>query len=60
ISAGYAAAVTTRMGLNRIGDNLYTLRRYPFPTKASALDNLFAISGIRNAPILSRLFPANV
>jgi peptidoglycan/xylan/chitin deacetylase (PgdA/CDA1 family) len=53
--AGYRAAVTTQRGLNAVGDDVYTLKRYGFPTRATAFDNLLAISGLAEAPVLRRL-----
>ncbi|MBT8080175.1 MAG: polysaccharide deacetylase family protein [Gammaproteobacteria bacterium] len=53
--AGYRAAVTTEKGLNGIGDDLYRLKRYAMPAKATAFDNLLAISGFSELPLLRRL-----
>jgi peptidoglycan/xylan/chitin deacetylase (PgdA/CDA1 family) len=44
--AGYRAAVTTRRGLNRIGDNPYALKRYAMPKSDNAPENLLRISGL--------------
>lgn len=52
---GYASAVTTEKGLNRVGDELMTLRRYAMPTHASAFSNLLDISGFRELPGISKM-----
>lgn len=54
-AAGYAAAVTTRTGLNRVGDDPYRLKRYALPTGQSAFRNLVTISGVLELPIVRRL-----
>lgn len=54
--AGYKAAVTTRNGLNGVGENPYTLKRFAFPTKKTLVENLLAISGLRDTPVLRHLF----
>jgi peptidoglycan/xylan/chitin deacetylase (PgdA/CDA1 family) len=41
--AGYASAVTTVPGVNRAGDNVYSLRRNPFPSITNTNDLLFYI-----------------
>ncbi len=46
---GYRGAVTTSSGLNAIGDDACTLRRYSFPNRATAFANRLAISGLREA-----------
>ena len=53
--AGYRAAVTTNKGLNRVGDDLYRLKRFAMPAKATAFDNLLAISGFSELPLVRRL-----
>ncbi|MCU7806959.1 MAG: polysaccharide deacetylase family protein [Candidatus Thiodiazotropha sp. (ex Semelilucina semeliformis)] len=45
-NAGYESAVTTDVGWNEVGDNLYTLKRYSFPVGGTALKALFSITGI--------------
>ena len=45
-AAGYMTAVTTEVGSNAVGDDLYTLRRYSFPVTGKPLKGLFAITGI--------------
>lgn len=52
--AGYASAVTTENGLNAIGDDLMTLRRFAMPVKADAFSNLMAISGFLHLPVIRR------
>ncbi len=56
--AGYTAALTTVRGLNKVGDNLFTLRRYALPSKPSEFLNLCSISGIFEIPILRNIFRA--
>ena len=51
-AAGYASAVTTDNGLNRVGDNLMTLRRYPMPSGTDAFSNLLAVSGFAELPVI--------
>ncbi|GAB1257157.1 polysaccharide deacetylase family protein [Aurantivibrio plasticivorans] len=42
---GYNSAVTTQQGLNKLGDNLFLLRRLPFPHHAkNPLEALFHLS----------------
>ena len=53
--AGYASAVTTTRGLNAVGDNLMTLRRYPMPSDVRAFENLLQISGFCELPGLRSL-----
>ena len=53
--AGYASAVTTETGLNSIGDDLMTLRRFAMPGKADGFANLMAISGLSQLPVIGRL-----
>ena len=43
---GYKSAVTTDVGSNSVGDNLYALKRYSFPVKGAPLKGLFAITGM--------------
>jgi len=52
--AEYRAAVTTVHGLNKTGDDLYTLKRYPMPRSPDPQKNLLRLSGIFE----SRLFRA--
>ncbi len=52
--AGYTSAVTTDNGLNNIGDDLMTLRRYAMPGRDDAFANLLAISGLSQLPVLRR------
>jgi peptidoglycan/xylan/chitin deacetylase (PgdA/CDA1 family) len=47
--AGYGCAVTTSRGLNRGGDNLYELKRLPFPMQRNADRLLGAVSALRLA-----------
>lgn len=54
-SAGYSAAVTTKRGLNKIGDGLFRLKRYAIPAKSSAFDNLLSISGFFELPVVRRI-----
>lgn len=42
--SGYLLAVTTQNGLNKIGDNLMTLKRFNIPSKRKKNDILHAIS----------------
>ena len=58
-AAGYASAVTTQIGLNRVGDDPYRLKRYSFPTGQSAFRNLVTISGVLELPIVRRLHGAS-
>lgn len=58
-AAGYVSAVTTRTGLNRVGDDPYRLKRYSFPTGQSVFRNLLTISGVLDLPILHRLHGAS-
>jgi peptidoglycan/xylan/chitin deacetylase (PgdA/CDA1 family) len=44
--AGYVTAVTTDVGPNVVGDNLYTLKRYSFPLVGTPIKALFSIAGI--------------
>jgi peptidoglycan/xylan/chitin deacetylase (PgdA/CDA1 family) len=44
--AGYVSAVTTDVGCNAVGDNLYQLKRYSFPVKGTPIKALFSIAGI--------------
>ena len=53
--AGYASAVTTDNGLNGVGDDLMTLRRYAMPAKDNAFGNLMAVSGLGQMPVLRRI-----
>ena len=53
--AGYTAAVTTVRGLNEVGDDLFRLKRYAMPSKASAFDNLLAVSGFFELPLVRRI-----
>ena len=53
--AGYAAAVTTVRGLNKVGDDLFRLRRYAMPSKSHAFDNLLAVSGFFELPVIRRI-----
>ena len=53
--AGYISAVTTDNGLNRVGDDLMTLRRYPMPSGTDAFSNLLAVSGFTELPVIRRL-----
>ncbi|MEJ2453982.1 MAG: polysaccharide deacetylase family protein [Candidatus Thiodiazotropha sp.] len=43
--AGYHTAVTTDEGVNAVGDDLYTLKRYSFPVKGEPIKGLFTIMG---------------
>jgi peptidoglycan/xylan/chitin deacetylase (PgdA/CDA1 family) len=45
--SGYSLAVTTRPGLNEIGDNLMTLKRFNIPNKRRANDILHALSSFK-------------
>jgi peptidoglycan/xylan/chitin deacetylase (PgdA/CDA1 family) len=47
--AGYECAVSTQRGLNRRGDDLFTLKRFAFPTKRGADQILAAASGFEFA-----------
>ena len=53
--AGYTSAVTTDNGLNGVGDDLMTLRRYAMPARKDAFANLMAISGLTQLPVLRRI-----
>ena len=53
--AGYTSAVTTDNGLNRVGDDLMTLRRYPMPSSTDAFSNLLAVSGFAELPVIRSL-----
>ncbi|MBT8080887.1 MAG: polysaccharide deacetylase family protein [Gammaproteobacteria bacterium] len=53
-AAGYASAVTTENGLNAVGDDLMTLRRFAMPGKEDAFTNLMAISGLSQLPVIRR------
>lgn len=44
--AGYQSAVTTDVGCNEVGADLYKLKRYTFPVTGSALRGVFAITGV--------------
>jgi hypothetical protein len=46
---GYEAAVTTRPGLNRVGDDLMLLRRMPLPETGAAAEILAEVSGLAQA-----------
>lgn len=50
--AGYTSAVTTDNGLNSVGDDLMTLRRYPMPGSTEAFSNLLAVSGFADLPVI--------
>lgn len=50
--AGYSSAVTTDNGLNSVGDDLMTLRRYPMPTSSDTFSNLLAVSGFAELPVV--------
>lgn len=54
-AAGYRSAVTTDNGLNAVGDDLMTLRRYAMPTHADAFKNLLDISGFYELPGVRKL-----
>jgi peptidoglycan/xylan/chitin deacetylase (PgdA/CDA1 family) len=54
-AAGYVAAVCSKLGLNRVGENLYALRRYPLPVVRSPVEMLIEISGILETPLVQRL-----
>jgi len=45
----YDVATTTDIGLNSIGANMMTLKRFNLPTKADAKRLLFSISALRNS-----------
>jgi peptidoglycan/xylan/chitin deacetylase (PgdA/CDA1 family) len=53
--AGYESAVTTSKGLNQVGHDLMTLRRFPMPGNTDAFNNLLAISGFAELPVIRRL-----
>lgn len=42
--SGYSLAVTTKIGMNSIGDDLMTLKRFNIPSKKKELDILYALS----------------
>tara|TARA_R110001592_G_scaffold297689_2_gene568232 strand:+ start:4536 stop:5573 length:1038 start_codon:yes stop_codon:yes gene_type:complete len=42
--SGYSLAVTTEIGMNAIGDDLMTLKRFNIPSKKRELDILYALS----------------
>ncbi len=44
--AKYVSAVTSDSGANKIGDNPYLLKRYSVPNTGSAVEALFAVTGI--------------
>lgn len=50
--AGYISAVTTDNGLNGVGDDLMTLRRYAMPSSTDAFSNLLAVSGFAELPVI--------
>lgn len=54
-AAGYAAALSTRAGLNRIGENLYALRRFASPVMRAPAEVLVEISGILESSLFRRL-----
>lgn len=56
--AGYDAALTTVNGLNAVGADLYALKRYTFPSKVSARENLLAISGMNEISLIRRILDA--
>ncbi|MCP4322563.1 MAG: polysaccharide deacetylase family protein [Psychromonas sp.] len=45
--SGYSLAVTTEVGVNKVGDNLMTLRRFNIPNKYKVNDILHALSPFR-------------
>ncbi|MCU7845544.1 MAG: polysaccharide deacetylase family protein [Candidatus Thiodiazotropha sp. (ex Monitilora ramsayi)] len=49
MEAGYKSAVTTDEGSNKVGDDLFSLKRYTFPTSDGALKGLFAVTGVLHA-----------
>ena len=57
--AGYTAAVSTLRGLNSVGDDLFRLKRYTMPAKATAFDILLAISGFFELPVVHRFVGSN-
>jgi peptidoglycan/xylan/chitin deacetylase (PgdA/CDA1 family) len=54
-NAGYRAAVTTVHGLNKTGDDLFTLKRYPMPRSEDLQKNLLRLSGIFESRFVSAL-----
>jgi len=44
----YDVATTTDLGLNSVGENMMTLKRFNFPTKSDAKRLLFSISALRH------------
>jgi peptidoglycan/xylan/chitin deacetylase (PgdA/CDA1 family) len=48
-ACGYQSAVTTIYGLNRVGDDLMTLRRFPMPLSGHAPELLATVSGLLHA-----------
>jgi peptidoglycan/xylan/chitin deacetylase (PgdA/CDA1 family) len=58
-SAGYSAAVTTVRGLNKVGDGMFSLKRYAMPSKENAFDNLLSISGFFELPVVRRFLGSN-
>ncbi len=56
--AGYGAAVTTEVGTNAVGDDLFTLKRMTFPAKGSMIENLIAVSGLKDMRLIRRVMDA--
>ncbi len=43
---GYTSAVTTEVGLNRVGCDLFRIRRMPFPYEGDIWSNIICLSGL--------------
>ena len=54
-SIGYLAAVTTVHGLNCVGDDLHTLKRYPLPLFSDPQERLLRLSGILESRLIKKL-----
>jgi len=51
----YRAAVTTVHGLNKAGDDLYTLKRYPMPRSLDPQEKLLRLSGVFESRVFQAL-----
>lgn len=52
--AGFQSALTSDVGLNSVGDDLYTLKRIPFPGRSSVIAILSDVTGL--ARTLSKIY----
>ena len=55
---GYRAAVTTVRGLNRVGDDLYALKRFAMPMLENEQDILLGISGVLESRLVRAILKA--